>query len=140
MTITAIQAHTQIEQFATTKAKNDVRIINVKKDMPIGKCVRQGDIYVRRIEPLTDRSKYAEFKDNQLAPGNTQGSRHIVAGNVKLVKATDANMFTGPVIEATDEFIIQHPEHAHFKFENCDGACFAVSYQLDFQTRERVRD
>jgi hypothetical protein len=46
-------------------------------------------------------------------------------------------MFTGPIIEATEAFMIQHPEHAHFQLP---AGTYQVTYQLDFATRERVRD
>jgi hypothetical protein len=48
----------------------------------LGDVVRQGDLYLIAIESLPNGKK---TKERQLVPGTTQGSRHVVEGDVEIV-------------------------------------------------------
>jgi hypothetical protein len=119
--------------------------------MSIGDVVRQGDIYITRIASLPKSAK--PIRNRQLAPGTTQGSRHILNGG-KLFSA-DANELAsliksatkcdvpaeliGPVFVPDSDVTIEHPEHAHRILpKECIGA---ITYQRAFaDTIRRVQD
>lgn len=91
-----------------------------------GDVVRQGDIYLVCLEMAPPGTP---AKSQQLAPGETQGSRHIATGDCRIVNAnrvTVANtinrlvkgaaipeQLVGPVIECRGDTTITHPEHGH---------------------------
>lgn len=92
--------------------------------MEPGDVFRQGDIYLIAMDgPLSGKP----IDNRQLAPGNTQGSRHVVEGGCeiiepdgstalfalhRLIPATrDHEQFIGPAIHATGPITITHPEH-----------------------------
>ena len=91
-----------------------------------GDVVRQGDLYLIRLDrPIAGRP----YGSRQLAPGTTQGSRHVVAGECeiravddeiallelhRLVPATRGHQqLIGPEIIADGPVTIEHPEHGH---------------------------
>ena len=91
-----------------------------------GDVVRQGDIYFVCLEsPQTGQ----QLKSRQLAPGTTQGSRHVAEGDCRIVNANRATIAStvnrlikgaevpeqliGPVVECHGETTITHPEHGH---------------------------
>lgn len=79
-------------------------------------CHRQGDVYILTLSSLP-RGLSAIATRAQLAPGETQGSRHCIAaahlGRVKMYQRNATNPLEGPVIDASDEVEITHPEHGH---------------------------
>lgn len=108
----------------------------------VGEVSRQGDIYVHRVS--TDHSHGEQTADTQLALGSSQGSRHVAVGSgVKVFKGTtvpkgvSSETFLGPFIEASEAFVIEHPEHANFKMQ---PGCYQVTHQMDIITRKRVQD
>ena len=72
-TITAAEAHAKI-QAAAEAQNNDVRDCS---DILPGEIAHQGDVYLRRMakKPTGYTTAYA---GRQLAPGTTQGSRHVI--------------------------------------------------------------
>ena len=94
-------------------------------EFSIGDTLRQGDVYITRLGSAPERA--GKFPGRQLAPGSTQGSRHVVAGDCELfmpheadavAKLAEANPrtkghehFVGPVIVAEAPVRIEHPEH-----------------------------
>jgi hypothetical protein len=133
-TATASKAHATVHDFATKQASDKMRVI---KEIPVGKCVRQGDVYIKRINKPKDLKDMPAFNETQLAPGNTMGSRHMVTGDVKMFKKADADQFTGPVIVSKTGFTVTHPEHAHFQLP---AGTYQVTYQLDWATQQRAKD
>lgn len=135
--MTAEQAHKLVEAYGE-KARPDIRVV---KNMKVGQVVRQGDVYLKMIKSPEIDESYAEYRNNQIAPGNTKGSRHIVSGNVKMFikkeMSRQDNATTGPVISASEEFCVTHPEHAHMQLPAGD---YQVTYQLNFAQQHRVRD
>jgi len=81
----------------------------------IGDVVRQGDLYLVCVERILGTAT----KQRQLAPGTTQGSRHVIVGNCKIVAKygkTIANVpeeLIGPAFECVGECTCEHPEHGH---------------------------
>lgn len=89
-------------------------------------AIRQGDIYITRLDALPKGLKPA--KNNQLAPGNTQGSRHVVRADVDVrVLERSGDVLTGPVIDAPNGCYVEHPEHGDIDIQ-CGGV-FSVTYQ-----------
>ena len=136
--ITAVQAWTEIEEKANANAVNSIRIVN---KMEIGKFVRQGDVYVVRVE---DSHKCGiALKERQVAIGNTQGSRHIAQSPAQLFEGVAAppkwseRTFLGPVIKSDKEWVLDHPEHAQFQLP---AGTFQICHQMDARTLERVKD
>jgi hypothetical protein len=92
--------------------------------MEPGDTLRQGDIYIVAIDVSIDGKPHGS---RQLAPGTTQGSRHIVEGDcdvidinvdeginilARLIPATrGVAHFFGPAIIARSQVTITHPEH-----------------------------
>lgn len=134
----ALEIHNEILEFSKKyKEKHEVRTVP-NGALKVGDVIRQGDIYLEYTSPVDTSSDHVPFKDNQLAPGSTQGSRHMISGD-KLVmfKKTNARITEGPVIIAESRFKVTHPEHAHM---DLPPGCYNVTYQLDFATMQRVRD
>lgn len=102
--------------------------------LAVGEICRQGDIYIQRVENDYPRGKIA--KTNQLAPGSSKGSRHIVEG-AKVFETTSSEILHGPIIVGEQDFVVTHPEHPDYTFE---AGCYRVGFQLDPKTRERVAD
>ena len=81
----------------------------------IGDVVRQGDLYLVNIESLPAGKK---LEDRQLAEGNTQGSRHVVQGDVSLVSPEAAHpgidrVLCGPAFHCNEAAEVTHPEHGN---------------------------
>lgn len=136
-TLNALQAHQQIEEFAKS-APTEKRIIP-DGSMPVGKWIRQGDVYLMAIKDVPLECD-TETANRQLAPGETRGSRHIIEGNVKLfVKGPNAgrtDVLEGPVIVAKERCTLTHPEHAHFELP---PGTYQSYYQMDARQAERTR-
>jgi len=138
MQTTAIEAHERLVREAEANAKTEVRRIET---MEVGKVCRQGDIYLHRVKASHPRGKAAP--SNQLAIGETQGSRHVAEGRAEVFIGTTLpewctpGTFLGPVIVAKERLLVSHPEHAH-----CDlpPGTYQVTHQTDAKTRDRVAD
>lgn len=94
--------------------------------MDIGDFVRQGDLYLYRVELPGDVEPIAAVK--QLAPGNTQGSRHELDSldGVTMHRLRDANPLQGPILTLREQRTLTHPEHGHITLQ---PGCYAVTYQ-----------
>jgi len=93
------------------------------------------------------------ISDRQLAPGTTQGSRHVLEGECEVFSASAADVMPliakamhpattelhaelmGPVFRTLGEVTVTHPEHGDRVLPT--GECFAVVYQR--QHAEEVR-
>ena len=81
MTVAVVDAIREVTD-AVEKIKNDAPQ-NFPLAASVGDAVRQGDIYLQKIEDLTEPPTFFKRLQNpsfpyQLAPGNTKGSRHCV--------------------------------------------------------------
>lgn len=100
--------------------------------------IRQGDIYITRLDELPQGLTPATT--NQLAPGTTQGSRHVVRHQDGVtVYSRGGDALTGPVIDAPQGCYIEHPEHGHIDIR-CGGV-YSVTYQRAYaEELRRVAD
>lgn len=119
----------------------------------VGDVVRQGDLYLVCIEELPPDGKRAP---RQLAPGNTQGSRHVAEGECVVYSpkspaavatligsacrgAEVPEPLIGPLVECLGETTIAHPEHGAKILPA--GTTWAVVYQRAFADEvRRVQD
>lgn len=140
-TLTALQAHQQIEEFAQS-APAEMRF--VPDGMAHPQWVRQGDVYLEAIDKVPADCDQ-ETTNRQLAPGETRGSRHIIEGNVKLFVSSAkqpvrqfgaGDVLVGPVIVAHERCTLTHPEHAHFSLP---AGTYQSYYQMDARQAERTR-
>lgn len=106
----------------------------------LGDVVRQGDIYLVCIDCLPSKGKDSD--NRQLAPGNTQGSRHILSGDVKIVsghKTEYHEALSGPAFQCVGDVTVTHPEHTHVVLPK--DTCWQVVYQVAYDEEiRRVQD
>lgn len=131
----------EIVDAANAEAQQSCRVVN---QIAVGKCVRQGDVYLVAVEPAHPHGE--ETTNRQLAVGETQGSRHILEGEATLYVGTDlppgwaqwgGAKLLGPMIVALQRFNVTHPEHAHVSLP---AGCYQVVLQLDASTMRAVHD
>jgi hypothetical protein len=134
----------EIKKFAENTESN-TRVL--PDDCPVGSGGRQGDVYLIRLASFNSgKSKLTH--DRQLAPGNTQGSRHTVDENVQVwipkdglkdqVITTEFGLCVmGPVVTAKERWTLSHPDHANFSAPAGD---WQISYQVDPIRQARVLD
>jgi hypothetical protein len=132
-TISKIEQHAQL-------ASNEKR--NVGDNMKPHQAVRQGDLYLVRVEK--DIKGLKKLSGQQLVPGTTQGSRHFASAPAQLfesdnlpIKGVSETALRGPVVKSLTRFDVTHPEHAHISLP---AGTYQVLYQLDFQAQRRVAD
>ena len=100
----------------------------------------QGDLLLVCLETLPQNIAPMIKPDPQLAPGNSQGSRHCLDSlqGVRLFQLVDATPLDGPVILAEREFTVQHPEHGDITLP---AGVWGVVYQRAFADElRRVQD
>jgi hypothetical protein len=96
---------------------------------------RQGDIYIAKITDA-DGHSLKETQERQLAPGTTQGSRHIVVGDAAIF-TRDGDELTGPVVVSRG-CTVTHPEHGDVKLP---PGTYGITYQRAFaEELKRVLD
>jgi len=148
-TMTACEAVEKVESIAAeTWAARQARGM-VERDctaLAVGDVMRQGDVYLIRVPNDWPRGKART--DRQLAPGSTQGSRHVaeepfgVFDGVKLPDWFTAKGFApGPVIvlaPGVGDGLVSHPEHLYSR--HAADTTWQTSYQQDAATRQRVMD
>jgi len=132
-----LEAYATIET-AAQKPQTEQRTVTRIKP---GQAVRQGDVYLVATQGL--KVGKAIF-NRQLAPGETQGSRHIAEAPAQIfespghpIQGIAANALLGPVVESTQPWNLAHPEHAHVSLP---PGQYQVIYQLDFAAQRRVQD
>jgi hypothetical protein len=113
------------------------------KTWPIGKVVRQGDVYIHRV---ADDHPVGDMLDiRKIADGTSIGSRHILIGDVKVYQGVKLPSYVnnrwplGYAFNVGQEgMTITHPEHAHI--DTCVKGRYVVTHQMDMQTMQRVSD
>jgi hypothetical protein len=161
MITNAIEVHEMIEKNAKESSQEKRQI----EKIDVGQAIRQGDIYMIRVAdsgiteiPLVNGTKMvvntdankrgAKLDTRQLAPGETKGSRHIIAEGPSIYKSGAGlptawggvlqTELVGPLVVSNDRFELTHPEHAHFSLP---AGTYQVMYQGDWQGQmERARD
>ena len=135
-----------VTESARTHQNPECRHVHTDKDWPVGKFIRQGDVYIKRL-PLdaikTMTGLTASAKTMQIATGDTVGSRHIVSGLGKgrILNRENATVLQGPIIEAPTGFYLGHPTHGDFDATGLPG-CYEVSFPRDLtqENLARLRD
>lgn len=98
-------------------------------------CAQQGDLYFAPLAAVPANACPWPFAHGQLAPGNTQGSRHTVdLRHVRLWTLTHPTALDGPIIEAPDGVEVAHPEHGHLLFP---PGVYKVTFQRAYATELR---
>jgi hypothetical protein len=122
-----------VQSRAESIASDDERAI---KTMDVGDEVRQGDVYLTMIKANPDNAMEVHNPSKQLAPGQTQGSRHCLRSlaGLKIFKLLAPGPLDGPIIVADQPFTVEHPEHGDRTLP--DGT-FAVTYQRGFSDELR---
>ncbi len=118
-----------------------------------GDVVRQGDLYLVCLKSSLPGKL---LRTRQLAPGDTQGSRHVAEGDCKivdpeskaavsvaishLVKGADVpQQLVGPIVECHGDTTIAHPEHGDRILPA--GSTWGVIYQRAYAEEvRRVQD
>ena len=107
----------QMQEHGKKVASNTVCTVSAEAltDIPYGKkFARQGDLYFAKLAQIPLGSRPWPFPHGQLAPGNTQGSRHCVdITHVHLWLLPDPTALDGPIIDAPNGVEITHPEHGN---------------------------
>jgi hypothetical protein len=93
-----------------------------------GDVWRQGDIYIEKLDAVP--KSFAKVKKPllQLAPGTTQGSRHLLdsLSGVTVYEKSNATVLEGPALDCTQERTITHPEHGWVMLP---PGVYGISYQ-----------
>lgn len=140
---TATQVYSTQELIETIESQAKDRMVTkdrVVSKFPVGKIVRQGDIYIHSVP--ADHPHGAFREDKQLAQGVSQGSRHVaccdkVYEGTTLPKGIQNGTFLGPFITADVEIRIAHPQHADVIIP---PGCYQITHQMDARTLQRVSD
>jgi hypothetical protein len=96
-----------------------------------GDTWRQGDVYLELLSSVPSGAVIAKKPNPQLAPGTTQGSRHVLDSlrGVTVFLLPNADALTGPVLEVLEERTVTHPEHGHVVLP---PGVYGVTYQRAF--------
>ena|SRR6185295_20223798 len=130
-TLTAEKALANV-QTSAEKIRNDEPQRFPEAASP-GDTWRQGDLYIEALEGLPNGAVelVGPERVKQLAPGTTQGSRHILDSldGVTMYRLPDATVLNGPLLVTTKERTIEHPEHGNVVLP--PGA-YGITYQRQF--------
>lgn len=134
-------------QVAAEKIRND-KTASVGT-VSLGDVVRQGDVYLVSIGDLPKAR--VPTTNRQLAPGDSQGSRHVLHGECELYAADKSEVLqmiakhvsgyagfdelVGPVFKTLGDVEVSHPEHGNRILPA--GEVFAVVYQRAFADEVR---
>lgn len=133
---TAIEVMRKIEADAKMKAKPDA--VKYGTTAP-GDYHRQGDVYIRRLKALPKGLKTTQAQ-SQLAPGETQGSRHCLESidGVKFYAPADKTPLDGPILQCDGPVTVTHPEHGHVTLP---AGVYSIHYQRQYaEELRRVQD
>ena len=135
----AIDVMQKIELAAKKRAKPDSVAYG---SLAIGDYHWQGDVCIVKAAKKPADCKKIKNPSAQLAPGNTQGSRHIISDATfefcTFYTHKNQTPLDGPIIVASDKFEVTHPEHGHCTFP---AGIYAVRYQrLYAQELKRILD
>lgn len=101
-----------------------------------GYYVRQGDVTLTCVKAIP--SDHKPGGERQLAPGTTQGSRHVAEGDAEMFSRPTNHPLEGPLMKVGDGGVtITHPEHRHYILPA--GTCWGVTYHRDLASEELAR-
>jgi hypothetical protein len=99
---------------------------------------RQGDVYITLLGMVPSGVVKQAKWNKQLAPGTSQGSRHIIDSKVGVTcyLLKDAGEYDGPVLVLKNERTITHPEHGNWILP---PGIYGISYQRTMDSEDRIR-
>lgn len=107
-----------IERIKNLKEKAQAFSSEDRIDTGSGVC-HQGDVYLHNVS--ADHPRGPEIQNRQLAFGDTQGSRHILEGDVRVFAGTTHPKGANPRFPLGPFFLVgpggarlTHPEHPHW--------------------------
>lgn len=106
----------------------------------VGDNVRQGDIYIVKLEDDFNVSDLKRTEVKQLAEGVSKGSRHIATGDVEIFERKGGNytVLDGPVLKVNSKATVEHPEHGDWKLEK---GFYGVNFQRAYaEELRRIKD
>ena len=88
----------------------------------------QGDVNIWPLSAVPDGCVVEEKPSAQLAPGTTQGSRHIIDSleGVTVYRLSNPTELDGPILDLATERTITHPEHGNLILP---PGVYGVTYQ-----------
>lgn len=125
---------------ADEKSINSIRVV---RKMEVGQVLRQGDVYIHRVDDDHKRGKKIAEGKIQLALGQSIGQRHFLVGDLVAYEGTTLpkwcrqGTFLGPLVVLKKRAKNTHPEHAH---SSLPAGTYQVTHQLDVKTMRRVAD
>jgi len=114
-----------LELVSLDKSSVDFRTAKAEKIGPpsLGDVIRQGDVFLVNVEY---NHNGVSLTEKQIAPGNTQGSRHVMRGQFSYVelgsveavhnvlpKVIIPSELSGCIINCISECELDHPEHGN---------------------------
>jgi hypothetical protein len=135
-TMTAEKALTKIQNQAERIKSDETQ--RFPEAASVGDTHRQGDVYITLLAAVPDVAKRETKPAAQLAPGTTQGSRHILDSmdGVAMYRLPNPGMLDGPIVECRKERTITHPEHGDVILP---PGVYQISYQRDLDAEDRER-
>jgi hypothetical protein len=111
MTMTATKALNAVRKSAE-QIRND-SLQRFPEAASTGDTWRQGDIYIEKLDAVPKGAVRESKPKSQLAPGTTQGSRHILDSlqGVTMYRLASPTVLDGPILDLATERVITHPEH-----------------------------
>lgn len=154
VTETITQDRAAIKDFADNHRVADMRDCRAMK---ISQWSRQGDVMIYKIKEVPAAWNVLVKEHNQVALGQSTGSRHCADGKgiqvmwpeskdkavaecpIPLFKSDQEfkRVALGPCVIAPEGFVLTHPEHAHHRF---GPGMYLTTYQVDLNTKREVRD
>jgi hypothetical protein len=101
---------------------------------------RQGDVLIWKLDAMPAGCVLDTKPNAQLAPGDTQGSRHILdsLAGVEIFQRQQRDALQGPILRTSTERTITHPEHGDVILP---AGCYEITYQRQFaEELRRVQD
>lgn len=137
-TMTAEKSLRQVQ--STTEAIRNDEPQRFPEAASVGDVARQGDLYIELLASVPSGAVREKNPSAQLAPGTTQGSRHILdsLAGVKAYRLGSPTVLDGPILDLSKERTITHPEHGWLILP---AGIYSVTYQRSFSLElARVAD
>lgn len=127
--ITAEKSFASVQSTAETIRNNEPQ--RFPEAASHGDTFRQGDLYIELLSAVPAGAIQEKKSSAQLAPGTTQGSRHILDSlkGVKMYRLGSPTVLDGPILDLSKERTITHPEHGHVVLP---AGVYGVTYQRAF--------
>jgi hypothetical protein len=127
--MTAEKSLANVQRSAETIRNDDPQRFPVAAS--IGDVWRQGDIYIELLASVPVGTTRKKKPSTQLAPGTTQGSRHILDSivGVKVYQLGTPTVLDGPILDLAKERTVTHPEHGDVVLP---PGCYGITYQRAF--------